>query len=127
MRKYAHPSLRIIEMHDYHESKTVLTINDNHEFKAENVLHILKFSIISFYDNSTIVLSIIEPVLFLFLLCFCPSHFALSNRLLHTADTFLFYIPFFMFHSYSLFQHAAPLIVFLYAISCFFTMENFVN
>ena len=25
-------------MHDYHESKTVLTINDNHEFKAENVL-----------------------------------------------------------------------------------------
>ena len=25
-------------MHDYHESKTVLTINDNHEFKGENVL-----------------------------------------------------------------------------------------
>ena len=30
--------LRIIEMHDYHESQTVLTINDNHEFKGENVL-----------------------------------------------------------------------------------------
>ena len=25
-------------MQDYHESKTVLTINDNHESKAENVL-----------------------------------------------------------------------------------------
>ena len=41
MRGYAHSNckyLRIIKMHDYHESKTVLTINDNHEFKAENVL-----------------------------------------------------------------------------------------
>ena len=42
MRGYAHSNckyLRIIKMHDYHESKTVLTINDNHEFKAENVLN----------------------------------------------------------------------------------------
>ena len=41
MRGYAHSNckyLRIIKMHDYHESKTVLTINDNHESKAENVL-----------------------------------------------------------------------------------------
>ena len=41
MQGYAHSNckyLRIIKMHDYHESKTVLTINDNHEFKAENVL-----------------------------------------------------------------------------------------
>ena len=41
MRGYAHSNckyLRIFEMHDYHESKTVLTINDNHEFKGENVL-----------------------------------------------------------------------------------------
>ena len=41
MRGYAHSNckyLRIIKMHDYHESKTVLSINDNHEFKAENVL-----------------------------------------------------------------------------------------
>ena len=43
MRGYAHSNckyLRIIKMHDYHESKTVLTINDNHESKAENVLTI---------------------------------------------------------------------------------------
>ena len=42
MRGYAHSNLRIIEVHDYHESKIVLTINDNHEFKAENVLEWLK-------------------------------------------------------------------------------------
>ena len=43
MPGYAHSNckyLRIIKMHDYHESKTVLTINDNREFKAENVLFI---------------------------------------------------------------------------------------
>ena len=41
MRGYAHSNckyVRIIEMHDYHESKTVLAINDNREFKGENVL-----------------------------------------------------------------------------------------
>ena len=37
MRGYAHSNckyLRVIEMHDYDESKTVLTINDNHELKV---------------------------------------------------------------------------------------------
>ena len=45
MRGYAHSNckyLGIIEMHDYHVSKTVLTINDNHEFKDENVLKYVK-------------------------------------------------------------------------------------
>ena len=39
MRGYVHSNckyLRIIEMHDYHESTTVLTMDDNHEFKGEN-------------------------------------------------------------------------------------------
>ena len=52
MRGYAHSNckyLRIIKMHDYHESKTVLTMNDNHEFKAENVLF---FSY--FFSTSTV-------------------------------------------------------------------------
>ena len=44
MRGYAHSNrkyLRIIEIHDYRESKTVLTFNDNDEYKGEIICSML--------------------------------------------------------------------------------------